>query len=110
MLYAAIFLLLILIVLDRLRCLLVSTLVFRYQCQLFEIRDHLREGVVTGEVDSSYWVFQYLDSTIVRTIDALDRLTIWRIVSHALTDRDASVMRASAYLERELSKPESQYL
>lgn len=110
MIYAALYLLMLLVVLDRAHSLRLSTDVFRYQCRLFEIRDHLREGAVKGDVDSSHWVFHYLDSTIVKTIDSLGCLTLWRIIGLALSGVDISTIRAQEVLEVELSKPGNEYV
>lgn len=110
MIYAAVFLLMILFLLDRLHCLRVSTTVFRYQCRLFEVRDHLREGVTGGQVNPSHWVFQYLDSTLVKTIDSLDRLTLWRVVSIALSSSEPGARKALKALDAELSKAGNEYV
>jgi hypothetical protein len=110
MIYAALYLLVLLFVLDRSHSLFVTTKVFRSQCRLFEIRDHLREGVMNGEVDPAHWVFQYLDSTIVKTIDALGRLTIWRLVGVALADRDEKTLKALTLLYDEMNKPGNEYV
>lgn len=110
MIYTALFLLMVLILIDRIHCLRVSTTVFRYQCRLFEVRDHLREGVVSGQVNPSHWVFQYLDSTIVKTIDTLDRLTLWRVIGLALASPSRRTNKALQALEMELAKDNNQYL
>lgn len=110
MIYSALFLVMILVAFDRLHCLRVSTLVFTYQTRLFEIRDHLREGVANGKVSPNYWVFQYLDSTIVKTIDHLDRLTIWRVIGLALAEPGARRAPAIEILQRELSQDKNQYV
>jgi hypothetical protein len=110
MIYAAIYLLLLLVVLDRVHSLSLSTDVFRYQCRLFEIRDNLREGVVNGSVDPSHWVFHYLDSTIVKTIDSLGSLTLWRIIGLALSGVDSTTIRAQEALTVELDKSGNEYV
>jgi hypothetical protein len=77
---------------------------------MFELRDHLREGVINGEVDPSKWVFQYLDSTLVKTIDSLDFLTFWRILGIALAGVSTRRVTALQALDLELEKPCNSYL
>lgn len=110
MIYAILYLLMLLIVIDKLHSLHTSTMVFRYQCRLFSIRDHLREGVTMGTVDSNHWLFQYLDSTIVKTIDALGRINLWRVLGLAFSSSDARTMKALVILEAELDKPKHEYV
>jgi hypothetical protein len=110
MIYVALFFVMVLILIDRLHCLQVSTAVFRFQCRLFEVRDHLREGVIKGEVDPTHWVFQYLDSTLVKTIDTLDTLTFWRVLGIALSRTHTTSVKALQVLDVELEKPYNEYL
>lgn len=48
------------------------TLASKYR--LFEIRDYLRESASRGEVNPKNWVFQFLDSSISKTISRINDL------------------------------------
>lgn len=108
MIYAALYIILLAVVLDRTRALAISTKVFRSQRRLLQIREHLREGAIKGEVDPRHWVYNVLDGTITKTSGALEGLTLWRLLGHHLAVNRGS-HAAWAMLERELGKPGNEY-
>ncbi len=100
-----------LILLDRLRRIRVDTIVRQHQFDLYALRDELREAVLHGEIDPKNWVFQYLDSSIVKTISYLKNINLWRLLFVALTyRRDQRFLIAREHLQRELDKPSNKYL
>ena len=82
-----------------------ESVVCSHQLRLYALRDDLRERAILGKVDSSGWVFRYLDSSITRTISQMRKLTLWRILAVAIVyRRDERIGRARMHLERELRK------
>jgi hypothetical protein len=76
--------------------------------RLYALRDELREAVMDGRVRCTNWVFQYLDSSIAKSIAALPTFTIWSLVYVAATYRgDERIKRAAYHLGRELEKQEN---
>lgn len=111
MAYFWLFTLLGLIFLDRLRRMRVDTIVRQHQFVLYALRDNLREAVLKGEIDPKNWVFQYLDSSIVKTIRYLKNINLWRLLFVASTyRRDRQFLIAREHLQRELDKPSNKYL
>lgn len=111
MAYFWLFALLGLIFLDRLRRMRVDTIVRQHQFTLYALRDELREAAMRGEVDPKNWVFQYLDSSIVKTISYLKNINLWRLLFVALTyRRDHRFLIAREHLQRALDKPSNKYL
>jgi hypothetical protein len=86
-----------------------ETLVLQYQYALFAIRDDLRERAMENPKIAANWVFQYLDSTIAKSISLLPALSIWQIFGLFMTHRgDNSVEQLRAKLEFEYKKPQNQ--
>src|SRR5271156_2295121 len=84
-------------------------LTLQYQYALFAIRDGLREQAMGDPKVAKNWVFQYLDSTIAKSISLLPSLSIWQIFGLYMTHRsDDSAERLRAKLEFEYKKPQSQ--
>lgn len=111
MLYVWILLILALFYCDRLRRLNVDNKTLKCRYKLYALRDSLRYRVITGEIKSNYWVFEYLDSSITKTISKLDDVTAWHGVFLYLAHRkDPDFDRAKTYLDRELEKPENRSL
>jgi len=54
---------------------------------LFEIRDVLRDAAIDAEIPYSPW-FDYMDTTLTRTIDSLKAVNPWMAVGYALTHRN----------------------
>ena len=99
------------IFLDRLRRVHVDTVVRKHQFALYALRDELREATLQGKIDPRNWVFQYLDSSIVKTISYLKNVNLWRLLFVALTyRRDPRFLIARKNLQRELEKPSNQFL
>ncbi len=111
MAYFWLFALLGLIFLDRLRRMRVDTIVRQHQFALYALRDDLREAVLKGEIDPKNWVFQYLDSSIVKTIRYLKNINLWRLLFVAATyRRNRRFLAAREYLQHELEKPSNKFL
>jgi hypothetical protein len=49
----------------------------KHQLQLFALRDELRELAITNKVNSSNWVFKYLDSSISKSVHTFGQINIW---------------------------------
>lgn len=111
MLYFWLFALAAFVVLDRSHRMGVNTLVRAHQFRLYALRDALREAAMRKEVNPKSWVFLYLDSSIARTISALDRMTLWHVLLTALTHyQDESSRNAMEQLQKELHKPANKIL
>jgi len=97
--------------LQYLRTLDRETTVLRNRFRLYALRDDLRECVMDGRISANNWVFQYLDSSIAKTIDFLGNLTLWTAVANVEKHRhDERLARASFHLENELKKTENECL
>jgi hypothetical protein len=85
-----------------------ETLALQYQYALFAIRDDLREQAMKDPNVATNWVFQYLDSTIAKSIALLPALSIWQLIGLFMTHRnDDSVEKLRAKLEFEYKKPQN---
>ncbi|MGB6900083.1 MAG: hypothetical protein WBE12_15915 [Candidatus Acidiferrum sp.] len=86
-----------------------ETLALQYQYALFAIRDDLREEAMRDPKVAMTWVFQYLDSTIAKSISLSPALSIWQLLGLFMTHRnDDSVEKLRAKLEFEYKKPQNQ--
>src|SRR5881227_3473474 len=102
MIYLLMSALLVAYLLDRLHALRISGKVIRHRYRLYEIRDSLREAAMTGRVDPHHWIFQYLDSSIAKTIGQFPGISLWQSLSVWLTyRRDSRVEDAAQQLSRE---------
>ncbi len=111
MVFFWLFMLLAMIAFDRLIRLHIRTIVLTYQFELYALRDKLREAAMSQEINSSNWVFEYLDSSIAKTIDVLEGITIWRIFfTPVVLRKQEKFLRARMHLQRELSKPKNKCL
>ena len=80
MLYVLISVLIMAALLDRsLRRGRVEVLLLEMRFRLFALRDELRLGVIEGTMPNNNW-FEYLDTSITKTIDLLPTITIWEAV------------------------------
>ncbi len=95
------------ITLDRLLRFKTRTVVLKHQFRLYALRDDLRESVMNGRVTANNWVFQYLDSSIAKTITVLPTLSLWRVIVMMSLHRpnQESRRRAQEHLHQELRKP-----
>lgn len=99
------------VVLDYLSQLKRETVVLEHQFRLFALRDSLRELVLKGEVKASSWVFQYLDSSIAKSIERLPLISVWRVFGiMAFQSEDRKLPVLIDHLERELGKPGNEAL
>ena len=97
--------------LDRMFRLRQSNVILKHRFKLYALRDALRESAVRGDIKSSNWVFQYLDSSIAKSIDVLPRVSIWRAaVMTVFKRKDAKHAILVDHLWRELAKPENTQL
>lgn len=88
-----------------------ESLALKYQYALFAMRDDLREQAMKDPKIAANWVFQYLDSTIAKSISLLPSLSIWQLLGLFLTHRnDQSVEKLRAKLEFEYEKPQNRQL
>jgi hypothetical protein len=111
LLYLVLSFLLVAHLLDRVHSLRLSDKAARHQYQLYEIRDHLREAAIHGDVDPRHWVFQYLDSSIAKTIDRLPKISLWQGLALWWVYRNnTAVMTAHDQLEQDLAKPGNEVL
>ena len=106
--YFWIFLLLGLAYYDTLRKLALNTKTLKCRYLLYALRDELREQVIARKVNSQNWVFQYLDSSLAKTISALGEVTIWHAFAlYRMHRNDPRVTRAIQQLHNELQKPQN---
>ena len=83
-----------------------ETIVLQHQFRLYALRDALREHVMQGKVRADNWVFQYLDSSIAKSISQLSTLSVWRVLSLMLFyPRNQRTKVALEQLAREMKKP-----
>lgn len=88
-----------------------SNIVLQHQFRLYALRDELRSTVMRGEVKASNWVFQYLDSSLAKTIDSLPFISIWRVGSMVVFSPDEPKLKLRLnHLFGELRKPENELL
>jgi hypothetical protein len=88
-----------------------EVLVQTYQYRLYALRDELREFAMENRGVAQNWVFQYMDSTIAKSIKLMPRLSIWFILGVVMTHRsDASLGRLRRHLEKEYEKPRNRRL
>lgn len=110
MIYLLMSVVLVAYLLDCLHALRISDKATRHRYRLYEIRDALREAAITGRINPRSWVFQYLDSSIAKTIDQLPRISLWQSLGVWLTYRkDLRVEEAAESLNRELQKEENDF-
>ena len=85
-----------------------ETLQQDYRYRLFALRDHLRESAIDGKLDKDSWVFDYLDTSITKTINLLPRLTVWVFALVFNRNRDKpDFKKVKEILIEELRKPEN---
>ncbi|MCG8606200.1 hypothetical protein MJD09_14590 [bacterium] len=76
-----------------------------YRYKLFALRDKLRLYAIDSGVHKETWAFNYLDTSISKTIAALPRLSIWMVAYILLTYRIEP--QHNQLLANELSKDEN---
>ncbi len=76
--------------------------------KLFELRDELRRGIIDASVPYNRWA-KYMDTTLTKTIDALQEVNIWEAIALVLSYRnDSSIRQAQMNLENALKKKENE--
>lgn len=85
-----------------------SVIVRQHQDHLFALRDKLREQAMKNPALARNWVFQYLDSTIARSISLLPTLSIWHTLALTIAHRNnESLKLLIKHLNREYEKPQN---
>jgi hypothetical protein len=83
-------------------------IVRQHQDRLFALRDSLREQAVKKPAIARNWVFQYLDSTIAKSISLLPKLSIWHALALMIAHRnDSGLERLVKQLNHEYDKPQN---
>lgn len=74
---------------------------------LFEIRDVLRDAAINEEISYSKW-FDYMDTTLTRTLDTVEAVNPWMAAGYAFTHRnDPNVQEGLKELQEALRRPEN---
>ena len=68
-----------------------------YKHKLYALRDKLRMYAIQGEIDKNSWIFEYLDTSICRTISALDKLDIYLIMASFLERKKEEEKKKEAF-------------
>lgn len=103
--------LLLLVALEYLFLLRRNSVVLQHQFRLYALRDELRGAVMRGEVQANNWVFQYLDSSLAKTINALPSVSFWRVGSMVLfSSYEPKLKIRLDHLFGELKKQENEAL
>lgn len=78
----------------------IELLLLNSRFKLFKIRDELRRNAIRGQLETNKW-FDYLDTSLTKTIDQLPKLTIWQaFILFVHYKDDEQILNA----ERELMK------
>jgi hypothetical protein len=110
MLYVLISVLIMAALLDRsLRRGRVELLLLEMRFKLFALRDELRLGVIDGTMPNNNW-FEYLDTSITKTIDLLPTITVWEAVGLVWRYKNTEEIQAAQRdvmlaLSEEVNKP-----
>ncbi len=73
--------------------------------ELFAFRDELRLALIRGEVAPGRW-FDYLDTTLTKSIDNLDDINLWESIALLLSySKDPAIEAAIAKQAEELRDP-----
>lgn len=85
-----------------------EVLVQDYTYRLFALRDELRECAIKEDTVAKNWVFQYLDSTIARSIKLMPRFSIWFVLGLLIAYRKNSRLeKLRTQLRNECEKPKN---
>jgi hypothetical protein len=88
MLYLMLSSLIMLALLDRaLRGSRVRLMKLDLEFELFALRDELRNAMLAGQIAQRNW-FDYMDTTLTRTIDQIDNINPWLAVGYFWSHRD----------------------
>jgi hypothetical protein len=86
-----------------------NLIVRQHQDRLFALRDLLREQAMKEPAIARNWVFQYLDSTIARSISLLPNLSIWHALALMIAHRnDTGLKHLVKQLNHEYEKPHNE--
>ena len=99
--------LLLLFLLDTARKAQVKTRELTYQYRLYALRDELREKVMQGVINRDDWVFDFLDSSIAKSISLIHYISLYRLlVVFFVHRRDPAFRSLQKHLDYELDKPD----
>ena len=80
-------------------------LIQKFKYRLFELRDKLRDNVIKGNINKNNWAFDYIDSSISKSINGLDGLNLWRaILLFSLHRKDERLNEFRANFNKQLEK------
>lgn len=68
---------LVIVVYWRARNMYYKRLTREYQFKLYKLRDELRTLAIDGKIDSKYWMFNYIDTSISKTISVMDNMNLF---------------------------------
>lgn len=111
MLYAAIFILIALALLDNsTRMAKKEMITYKFRFRLFALRDKLRNSLISDEIQRSNW-FGYMDTTITKTITLLPNMNIWEIFLIGYLHRNnQQILSAQKRLDNALNQEENTVL
>lgn len=93
---------------EHVRRLRLKSLCEDYGYQLYALRDELRDLAIESRVQTSHWLYAYLDDTIGRAADALPHMSVARsIVLYLQYKDDEKLKRSYESLTNTLEKPEN---
>ena len=98
--------LILLVLFDTVRQSRRELLVKKYAYKLFRLRDELRELVLKRQVEKSNWIFNYLDSSITRSVSVLPKLNpVYFFSTITIQGRNEEFRYVQKQLENELKQP-----
>jgi len=75
--------------------------------KLFALRDELRRGIIEESVPHNQWT-EYLDTTLTKTIDALQEINVWEALALVASYRnDSLILQPQKNLEAALKQKEN---
>lgn len=85
--------------------------VLKFKYRLYSIRDELRELTMNGLVNKDDWVFDYLDSSIAKTISFLEEFSIYKLlILYMIYHNNESLATTKEMLIKEFEKPAKEHL
>ncbi|MCJ7633352.1 hypothetical protein MUP77_13315 [Candidatus Bathyarchaeota archaeon] len=84
-----------------------KTIEVLYRFRLYALRDKLREEAMQRVIDPADWVFDFLDSSIAKSISIISQFSLYKLlVVYFVHKNDPRFESARKHLEVELNKPE----
>ena len=72
----------------RARNLYYKRLTLEYRFKLYRLRDQLRYFAIDGKIDKSNWVFNYMDTSISKTISIMDNMNLVFLIVIIIKNRN----------------------